>query len=152
MPQSLANIAVHIIFSTKNREPWLQDPSIRHELYAYLAIILKNKVDSPALIINGIDDHIHLLISLSRKVALMNVIAEAKTETSKWLKKQSPRLEGFSWQAGYGAFSVSESNIPQVRRYIENQETHHQRVSFQDEFREFCAKHAVELDEPYAWD
>ena len=82
----------------------------------------------------------------------MKLIEEAKTETSKWLKKQSPDLSNFAWQGGYGAFSVSESNIPQVRNYIANQEQHHKRITFQDEFRELCKRHGIELDERYAWD
>lgn len=133
MPQSLARIVVHIVFSTKNRQPYLRDSGPRRELYVYMATILRDNVDSPAILINGVDDHLHGLVTLGRKFALMKVIEEAKTETSKWVKRQSPQLRGFAWQAGYGAFSVSESNIPQVRRYVENQEEHHKRITFQDE-------------------
>ncbi len=152
MPQSLAKITIHIVFSTKNREPTLQDAELRKELFAYMATILRDNVDSPALLINGMEDHIHGLISLSRKFAIMKVIQEAKTETSKWLKRQSPRLSDFSWQAGYGAFSVSESNIPMLRKYIQNQEEHHRKMTFQDEFRELCNRHNIEIDERYVWD
>ncbi|MDA0813782.1 MAG: transposase [Verrucomicrobia bacterium] len=152
MPQSLSRIVVHIVFSTKNREPYLRDSGLRRELYAYMATILRDNVDSPAILINGVDDHLHGLVTLSRKFALMKVIEEAKTETSKWVKRQAPQLHGFAWQAGYGAFSVSESNIPQVRRYVENQEEHHKRITFQEEFRELCKRHRIEFDERYVWD
>jgi len=152
MPQSLAKVVVHIVFSTKDRRPFLRDPGLRQELNAYMATILKDNADSPALLINGVEDHIHALVNLSRKFAIMNVIQEMKTETSKWLKTESPDTADFAWQSGYGAFSVSESNIGQVKEYIANQEEHHKKVTFQDEFRAFCTRHNVELDERYAWD
>jgi REP element-mobilizing transposase RayT len=152
MPQSLAQVTIHIVFSTKNRKQCLQDSALRKELYAYMATILRDNVDSPALLINGVEDHVHALISLSRKFALMKVIQEAKTETSKWLKRQSGELENFAWQAGYGAFSVSESNISQVRDYIEKQEEHHKKRTFQDEFRMLCKRHKIQFDERYVWD
>src|SRR5690606_7616851 len=105
------------------------------ELYAYMAAILRNHVDSPAIRIGGVDDHVHALVLLSRKFAIMKVLEEMKTETSKWLKTQTPQLARFSWQNGYGVFSVSESNIEQVKHYIAGQAAHHQRMTFQDEFR-----------------
>ncbi len=152
MSQSVAKVALHLVFSTKHRRPWLKDAELRKELYAYMATILRDNVDSPAIIIGGVEDHVHILCLLSRKFAIMKLIEEAKTETSKWLKKQSPDLSDFAWQGGYGAFSVSESNIPQVKKYIANQEHHHKKMSFQDEFRELCKRHGIELDERYAWD
>lgn len=151
MPQSLAKVIVHIVYSTKNRTPWLKDAKLRSELYAYNATILKN-VDSPAIVIGGVEDHIHILALLSRKVAIMDVILQSKTETSKWIKKQGPRLQDFQWQAGYDIFSVSESNVGAVKPYIERQAEHHQRMSFQDEFRILCQKHQIEIDERFAWD
>ena len=152
MSQSVAKVALHLVFSTKHRTPWLKSAELRDELYAYMATILRDNVDSPAIIIGGVEDHVHILCLLSRKFAIMKLIEEAKTETSKWLKKQSPDLSNFAWQGGYGAFSVSESNIPQVKTYIANQEQHHKRTTFQDEFRELCIRHGIELDERYAWD
>jgi putative transposase len=152
MSQSVAKVALHLVFSTKHRTPWLKSAELRDELYAYMATILRDNVDSPAIVIGGVEDHIHILCLLSRKFAIMQLIEESKTETSKWLKKQSPDLSNFAWQGGYGAFSVSESNIPQVKKYIVNQEQHHKRITFQDEFRELCNRHGIELDERYAWD
>ena len=152
MPQSLANVAVHFVFSTKNRKPWLRNVELRDELFAYMATILRNNVDSPAIIIGGTEDHVHILCALSRKYAIMKVVQEAKTETTKWLKKQSRETVDFAWQGGYGAFSVSESNIPQVQKYIQNQEVHHQRMTFQDELRALCRRHNIKLNEQYVWD
>jgi REP element-mobilizing transposase RayT len=152
MSQSLANVSVHIVYSTKNRKPWLRDPEMRSELFAYNATVLKNDVDSPAILINGVEDHIHILCQLSRKFAIMDVLKHSKTETSKWIKKQGSAYRDFHWQGGYGIFSVSQSNVEQVKRYIANQEEHHKHMSFQDEFRELCRKHGIEIDERYVWD
>ena len=152
MPQSLAQIYVHIVFSTKNRRPWLHSDDLRDQLYAYMATILRDNVDSPALIINGVEDHLHVLVRLSRRFAVMKIVQECKTETSKWLKRQIPAGKEFAWQAGYGAFSVSASLVEDVKKYIQNQPQHHQRMTFQDEFRELCRRCGLELDERYAWD
>ena len=152
MPQSLSKVVVHLVFSTKQRSPCLRDQSLRNDLYAYMATILRDNVDSPALIINGVEDHVHVLLWQSRKLALMDIIKEAKTETSKWLKTQPLIRPDFSWQAGYGAFSVSESNIQQVKKYIQHQEEHHKRMTFQDEFRELCRRHSIDIDEQDVWD
>ena len=152
MSQSLAKVIVHIIYSTKNREPWLKNSDLRAELYAYNASILKDEVDSPAILINGVEDHIHILCQLSRRFPIMNVLKASKTETSKWIKKKDPALKEFQWQGGYGIFSVSESNVEQVKRYITNQQEHHRKMTFKDEFREICRRHGVEIDERYVWD
>jgi putative transposase len=152
MPQSLAKVIIHLVYSTKHRQTWLKDPDLHRELYAYKAAILRDNVDSPALAINGVEDHVHILLLLSRKFAIKDVVEEAKTETTKWLKKQGTTFADFHWQAGYGAFSVSESNIPKVKAYLANQEEHHKRRSYQDEFRELCRRHGIDLDERYAWD
>ena len=152
MPQSLAKVLVHIVYSTKGRRPWLQDDEVRKQLYAYKATILRDNVDTPALIIDGVEDHVHALCLLSRKFAIKNVIEEAKTETTKWLKKQGPQYADFHWQAGYGIFSVSESNAEQVRQYIADQVRHHKKLTFQDEFRILCERHGIEIDERYVWD
>jgi len=151
MSQSIAKVAIHIVFSTKDRKPWLQSRKLRDNLFAYMATIFRDNVDSPAILIGGVDDHIHALCLLSRKFAIMKVIQEAKTETSKWIKKQSRETCDFAWQGGYGAFSVSESNIQRVKEYILNQEEHHKKMTFKDEFRELCKRHGIEIDERYVW-
>lgn len=152
MSQSLATVYVHIIFSAKNRTQWPKDGDLRSELFAYMATVLKNDVDSPALIINGVENHVHVLCRLSRKFAIMDVLKAAKTESSKWIKKKGPGLKDFAWQGGCGIFSVSQSNVEEVKRYIANQEEHHKKMSFQEEFREICRRHGVEIDERYVWD
>jgi putative transposase len=152
MPQSIAKVVLHIVFSTKERRPLLRPPELRDELYKYMATVLRNNVDSPAILIGGVDDPIHALVLLSRKFAIMKVLEEMKTETSKWLKTQAPGLSSFSWQNGYGVFSVSESNVEQVKHYIMGQEEHHRKMTFKEEFRELCKRHGIEIDERYAWD
>lgn len=150
MGQSLTNMLVHVIFSTKDRYPFL-DPPVRPEMHAYAATILK-KLDSPALIVNGVADHIHFLCHLSKKLAICDLIEEVKTGTSKWIKTKGGILAKFYWQNGYGAFSVSQSSATTVCRYIKQQETHHKRVAFQDEFRRFLQRHKIEYDEKYIWE
>lgn len=150
MSQSLVSNLVHLIYSTKHREHSLS-ADIRSRLWAYKAGILQNW-DSPAIVIGGYDDHAHLLFSLSKNHALKTVVEHVKKGSSIWLKEQDPCFGHFHWQGGYAAFSVSESKVADVRRYIENQEEHHRTVSFQDELREFLKRHGVDFDERYLWD
>ena len=150
MPQSLANNLIHLVFSTKHREPWLAN-AVRPALHAYLSTVFKN-LQCPILILNSVEDHIHILFCLHRTVALSSVVENAKTSSSKWLKTQAADLTSFAWQGGYGAFSVSESNVAKVKQYIACQAEHHRKISFQDELRAFLVKHKMEFDERYLWD
>jgi len=150
MPQSLSSILIHLIFSTKNRELFLT-PEIETELYPYMASILK-AVKSPALIINGTSDHVHTLLSLSRVVTIADLVEEVKTESSKWIKTKGREFNNFHWQNGYGAFSIGQSQVPAVKRYIARQKEHHRRITFQDEYRKFLKLYGVEYDERYVWD
>jgi putative transposase len=150
MPQSLARVLVHIIFSTKNRRP-LIGPGIVGDLNAYLGGILSN-LGCPPITINSVTDHTHILCCLSKNYALAKVIEVIKKESSQWVKTKDPCMADFYWQAGYGAFSVSQSNVEAVRKYILNQEHHHAKTTFQDEFRAFLKRHNVEYDERYVWD
>jgi REP element-mobilizing transposase RayT len=150
MPQSLAKNLIHLIYSTKNRRPWIA-PEHREALYAYQAGIFR-EWDSPALIIGGVEDHVHTLFVLSKNHPLMKVVEEVKRGSSKWMKAEGPRHAGFFWQTGYAAFSVSQSNVEDVKRYIANQEEHHRRTSFQDELRAFFRRHEIVFDERYVWD
>src|SRR5271167_497509 len=145
MPQSLARLHVHLVFSTKHRERILTE-SVRASLHAYMATVLQN-FSCPALLINSVADHVHILFELGRTVAVSAAVEEVKTSSSKWLKTQSPEFSRFAWQAGYGAFSVSESNVATVRDYIANQAEHHRVKSFMDEYRTFLARHGVSFDE-----
>ena len=149
MPQSLSSILIHLIFSTKNREPLLT-PEIDAELYRYIASIFK-ALQSPALIINGTSDHLHTLFSLSRVITIADIVEEVKTDSSKWIKTKGSRFRRFHWQSGYGAFSIGQSQVPTVKRYIRRQKEHHRRVTFQDEYRKFLKAYEVEYDERYVW-
>jgi REP element-mobilizing transposase RayT len=151
MPQSLANVLLHIVFSTKNRAPFLKSKEIHEDLNAYMVGTLKN-IECPSLITNTVEDHLHCLCQLSRKLSIAQLIEEMKTESSIWLKKQSPSLQEFYWQSGYGAFSVSQSNVPTVKAYIANQDEHHRKMTFQEEFRLLLQRHNIEFDERYVWD
>jgi putative transposase len=151
MPQSLARVVLHVVFSTKNRMPFLKAPELRARLHAYMAGILQNLGCEPILI-NGVEDHVHILCNQSRTVTIAELVEEAKKSPSKWMKEQGPAFSDFYWQAGYGAFSVSQSKVEQVRAYVAEQEEHHRKVSFQDEFRALCQRHGLEIDERYVWD
>jgi REP element-mobilizing transposase RayT len=151
MPQSLARVVLHVVFSTKNRIPFLKDADLRSRSHAYLAGVLQN-VHCEPILVNGAEDHVHILCNLSRTTTIADLVEEAKKNSSKWIKEQGPSCRDFFWQAGYGAFSVSQSNIEKVRDYVGNQAEHHRKVSFQDEFRMLCSKHGIEIDERYVWD
>jgi REP element-mobilizing transposase RayT len=150
MPQSLAKILIHLVYSTKNRERILGD-EIREELHRYIAGVFK-EWDSPAILINSVEDHIHILYSHSKNHSPAKIVEEVKVASSKWLKTKGPRYAHFHWQSGYGDFSVSQSNVPAVVDYIAGQQEHHRRKSFQEEYREFLKRHEVEYDERYVWD
>lgn len=149
MPQSLSKVLVHLIFSTKHREA-LIGPDIRTRLHGYLVGILDN-LKSPSLQTGGVADHVHILFALGRTISQAELVEEVKKSSSKWMKADG-RVTGFSWQAGYGAFSIGESQADNVIRYIQNQEEHHRKVTFQDEFRRFLERYKVAYDERYVWD
>ena len=129
----------------------MSDTVLRTEMHAYLATTLRNH-DCETLIVGGVEDHAHALFALSRTLPIASVVKEVKRTSSSWIKGTSRKLSKFYWQGGYAAFSVSQSNLQQVIRYIENQEEHHKRVTFQDEFRAFLKAYGVEYDERYVWD
>jgi REP element-mobilizing transposase RayT len=149
MGQSLSHLLVHSVFSTKDRHPFLRSEEIRKEIYAYMAGILKNLECHP-IKIGGVEDHVHILSSLSKNIAFSELIGRLKGSSSKRLKEKG--VHGFGWQNGYGAFSVSESNIEAVTAYITNQAEHHRKFSFQEEVRELLKRHRVSFDERYLWD
>ena len=151
MPQFLARVVQHVVFSTKNRVAFFKDPELRARLHASMAGVLQN-IGCEPILIGGVEDHVHILCNLSRTITSAGLVEEAKKSPSKWMKEQGAAYGEFFWQGGYGAFSVSQSNVEQVRAYIATQEEHHRRVSFQDEFRALCRKHGVEIDERYVWD
>jgi putative transposase len=150
MPQSLSSILIHLIFSTKNREPFITS-AIEEELHPYMATIFRG-LKSPSLAINGTSDHVHILFALARVITIADLVEEVKTETSKWIKTKGPEFRNFHWQRGYGAFSVGQSNVPAVKRYINDQKKHHRRMTFQEEYRKFREKYGIDYDERYVWD
>jgi putative transposase len=150
MPQSLVKNFMHIVFSTKHRESLIY-PAIETELYSYLGGICA-ELECQPIKIGGYTDHVHILCLLSKKIALMKLLEEMKSHSSKWIKTKDERLRNFYWQDGYGAFSVNPSEIDVVKTYIENQNEHHKKKTFQDEYRAFLKKYKVEYDERYVWD
>jgi REP element-mobilizing transposase RayT len=151
MPQSLAKILVHTVFSTKDRRPFLRDKALRAELHRYLGGILANLQCQP-IIVGGVEDHVHLLCALSRTVEAAAMVKEVKRGSSVWIKTRGPDLQDYAWQNGYGVFSIAFSQIEAVRRYIAGQEEHHRKVSFQEEYRELLRRYGMDFDERYVWD
>jgi putative transposase len=151
MAQSVSRLWTHLIFSTKNRFPFLSDKTIRADMHGYLAKIPRQQ-DCETLIVNGVEDHVHALFALSRTHSSASVVKESKRTSSGWVKDLSPNLAKFHWQGGYGTFSVSQSNLEEVIRYIERQEEHHKGVTFQDEYRAFLKAYGIAYDERYVWD
>ncbi|MBK6264075.1 IS200/IS605 family transposase [Marivirga sp. S37H4] len=150
MGQSLTKNYIHLIFSTKHRQPLISD-KIEHELFSYLGGICKNLECWP-IKVGGYKDHVHILCMLSKKIALMKLLEEVKTHSSKWMKTKGDEYKKFYWQDGYGAFSVNPTEIDLVIEYISNQKIHHGKRSFQDEYRAFLKKYKIEYDEHYVWD
>ena len=151
MPQSLAKILLHTVFSTKDRRPFLRDPVVREELHRYLGGILK-QLDCQPIVIGGVEDHVHLLSTLARTCTPADMVKEVKRGSSLWIKTRDTSLRDFCWQNGYGIFSIGFSQAEAVRGYILSQETHHQKLSFQDEFRRLLKRYAIEYDERYVWE
>ena len=151
MPQSLANVLVHLVFSTKEQRAILQNHALRGQMHRYLAAISK-KLECPAVVVGGADDHVHLLARQARTISLADWVKELKRASSLWARTKDPQWKLFQWQAGYGAFSVSQSQAERVRRYVESQQERHRRLSFQNELRQLLRRHGVEFDERYVWD
>ncbi|MBN1185038.1 MAG: IS200/IS605 family transposase [Bacteroidales bacterium] len=150
MPQSLSKVYLHITFSTKHRQHLIGD-EISSFLFEYIGGICKGLECYP-IKIGGHSDHIHALCLLSKKVTQIKLLEEIKKQSSKWVKTKGKQYSSFYWQDGYGIFSVNPSKVEIVTKYIVNQEEHHKKVSFQDEFRAFLKKYHVDYDERYVWD
>ena len=150
MAQSLSNILIHIIFSTKKRLPYIKS-EIEKELHSYIVGIAKEH-GSHVYEIGGVEDHIHILASLSRTMTASKLIEELKKGSSKWIKTKNAQYFDFSWQNGYAALSIGYSNVKALRGYIQNQKEHHKKTSFQDEMRLFLNKYNITFDEKYIWE
>jgi REP element-mobilizing transposase RayT len=151
MPQSLSAVYIHLVFSTKERRPFLRDKTARDSLHSYLGGI-SEQLECPTIIVGGVEDHVHLLARFGRTITQAEWVKELKRVSNGWLKSQAPELADFEWQGGYADFSVSQSNLAQVTAYIANQEEHHRKTNFQDEVRALLQKHKVDFDERYLWD
>ncbi|MBI1334056.1 MAG: transposase [Armatimonadetes bacterium] len=150
MPQSLSQIVVHAVFSTKDRTPWL-DEALRPALFAYIATVIKSDGHVP-IMVGGHDDHVHILFGLARTVPIADMIKKTKVTSSVWIKSEFPHRSNFAWQGGYGAFSVSYPSIDAAIAYIANQDQHHQKLSFPEEFRRLMDENGIAFDEKYVWD
>ena len=150
MPQSLSKVIIHIIFSTKDREPWLE-LDVRPRMHAYLATVCRD-LGAELVRIGGVADHVHIVTTLPRTVSQAQLIEEIKKASSKWIKTLDARYRGFFWQRGYGAFSVGPSQLDTVVQYVEAQQGHHRTRTFQEEYRELLRRHGVDFDDRYVWD
>jgi putative transposase len=149
MSQTLTNLLYHIIFSTKNRENLISN-KLREELYPYIGGIIKNE-KGHLLSIGGMDNHIHLLTKFSPVNTVSYMLQHIKGSSSKWIHEKHEN-KSFSWQRGYGAFTVSESNLFNVEKYIKNQHEHHRKLTFKEEYLKLLKKHNILFEEKYLWD
>jgi REP element-mobilizing transposase RayT len=150
MPQSLSQVVIHIIFSTKQREPFLDEKIIK-EVHGYLASCAR-ELDWECYRVGGIEDHVHLAVRQPRTGSLSDFMGHIKRTSTKWIRNKDDQYQSFSWQGGYGAFSVGYSQLENLIRYIDNQKEHHQKMTTQDEFRMFLNKYQIDYDEQYVWD
>jgi putative transposase len=149
MPSTYSNLLYHIIFSTKRREP-LITRALMEELFLYVAGIVRGQNGLP-LEIGGMPDHLHLVIRINPDVSVSEIVRLVKANSSNWVNERPDRVGRFAWQRGYGAFSVSFSQLDAVRRYVRTQEKHHHHRTFQEEFVDFLKRHGIEFDECYLW-
>ena len=150
MAQSLSKVVLHIIFSTKDRESWL-DSDVRPRMHAYLAAVCRD-LGAQLVRVGGVADHVHIVTTLPRTLSQAQMIERIKKVSSKWIKTLDARYRGFFWQRGYGAFSVSPSQLEAVMQYVDTQQEHHRTRTFQEEYRELLHKHGLDFDERYVWD
>jgi len=149
MAQSLSKLFTHIIFNTKNNDVKIKREDST-ELYAYMGAIIKDN-DSIPIIINGVEDHVHILCVMSKNIALAKLVEEIKRHSSRWIKSKGDHYKYFAWQGGYGGFSVSPSIHNKTKTYIEKQEEHHRKMNFKEEYLLFLKEYGIEYDEKYLW-
>lgn len=151
MPQSLGQIIVHVVFSTKHRHPWLHG-SMQRNIHAYMASTVRALERCECYRVGGVEDHVHLAIRLSRTICAADLVQKLKTSSSRWIKEQYPTLGDFAWQQGYAAISIGYTDLERLLMYIDGQAVHHHRTNFQDEYRSLLTEHGIEFDERYVWD
>lgn len=150
MANTLTSLLFHIVFSTKNREPWIKT-DVEQRLWAYLGGIARQN-DLQPLMIGGMDDHVHLLLGLPPTISVSEAVKQIKGGSSRWVKENLPGFRGFGWQDGYGAFTVSKSHIPDITGYIRDQREHHRKRTFQQEYQVLLERHQIQFDPRYLWD
>jgi putative transposase len=150
MPQSHAFLLTHVIFSTRDRTPFIS-PESASDLYAYLATVVRN-TGCECFRVGGVADHVHLAIRLARTTSIAKVVEESKASSSKWIKTQAGIPADFAWQKGYGAFSVGPKDLDALCDYIDSQEEHHRSRTFKDEYLSFLDRYGIDYDERYVWD
>jgi REP element-mobilizing transposase RayT len=150
MPQSLSVVYLHLVFSTKDRRPFLKDAELRTEMHSYLGGVSK-RLGCPPLAVGGTADHVHVLARMGRLVSQAEWVKEVKRVSSAWVKQRERSSSRFSWQLGYGLFSVSASKVKSVMDYVGRQDAHHRKRSFQDEYRALLRKHGIGWDERHVW-
>jgi putative transposase len=149
MANTYTSLHYHIVFSTKNRHPWIA-PKIEERIWKYLGGIAREN-DMTADRVGGVEDHVHVVVRIPPKLALRKAVQLLKGGSSKWIHDTFPALGKFAWQDGYSAFTVSQSNLRAVIHYVANQREHHRRRTFQDEYRALLERHGIEFDERYLW-
>ena len=150
MPQSFTTLYAHLVFSTKNRQPFLDD-EVRPRVHGYLATIVRS-IDSPYVVVGGVADHVHLLFDMGKMHAPVEFVERVKRESSKFVKTLGPKYGRFYWQRGYGMFSVSPTHVADAEEYVRDQQEHHRTRTFQEEFRQLLERCAIKYDERYVWD
>jgi REP element-mobilizing transposase RayT len=151
MPHSLSAVYIHLVFSTKNREPTFRDKQLRQQVHAYLGGVSRELECSP-LLVGGVEDHVHILARFGRTITQATWIKELKRVSNAWIQRQGREFRRFHWQDGYSDFSVSHSNLDRVQAYIARQEEHHRKRDFQDELRALLRRHQIPYDEKHLWD
>jgi putative transposase len=149
MPQSLSKLYVHAIFHIKNKECWIR-PEDENELYSYIGGIIKLSKSIP-IMINGTENHIHVLCIMSKNISLADLMEDVKRNSSRWIKTKGIHYKDFAWQGGYSGYSVSQSKVETVKKYIENQKNHHKQQTFEEEYTEFLKEYNVDYDEKFLW-
>jgi len=150
MPQSFTQLYAHLVFSTRNRHPFL-DSEVRDPVHGYLATVIRS-IDSPYVVVGGVADHVHILFDMGKMHAPVEFVERVKRESSKFVKTLGTKYSDFYWQRGYGMFSVSPTHLADAERYVRDQEEHHKKRTFQEEFRKFLDRYGIQYDERYVWD
>jgi REP element-mobilizing transposase RayT len=150
MSQSLSKLYVHVIFHVKDENVFIRQED-EEELFAYIGGIIKNTASHP-IKIGGVFNHVHILADMSKNIALSKFLEEIKRNSSRWIKTKNRHYQNFAWQGGYSGYSVSQSKVEIVKKYIERQKEHHTKLSFREEYLKFLREYGVDFNENYLWE